>query len=166
MSGQGTKIPQVRQRSQNWKQRTKAPKLWPPDAKNWLIRKDSEAGKAWRQEEKGTTQDEMLGWHYWLDGHEFEQVVMSWWWTRKPGVLQFMGSQRVRWDWAAELNWRSHKLHGVAKRKEKKIPEHEKLYRAKTPGYPISRQQGRKEVGNLQMKRTLRDRLAKFSVWK
>ena len=92
-----------------------------------------------KQEEKGTTEDEMLAWHHWLDGHEFEQVVMSWWWTGKPGMLQSTGLQRVRQDWVAVLNWRSHKLHGVAKRKKKKILEHEKLRRAKTPGYPISR---------------------------
>ena len=51
-----------------------APILWPPDAKNWLIRKDSDAGKDWRQEEKGATEDEMVGWHPWLDGHESEQA--------------------------------------------------------------------------------------------
>ena len=46
--------------------------LWPPHAKNWLTRKDPDAGKDWRQEEKGMTEDEMVGWHHWLDGHEFE----------------------------------------------------------------------------------------------
>ena len=46
--------------------------LWPPDAKNWLIGKDLDAGKDWRQEEKGMTEDEMVGWHHRLDGHEFE----------------------------------------------------------------------------------------------
>ena len=46
--------------------------LWPPDAKNWLIWKDSDAGKDWRQEEKRTTEDEMVGWHHRLNGHEFE----------------------------------------------------------------------------------------------
>ena len=51
-----------------------APILWPPDAKNWLIGKDPDAGKDWRQKEKGTTEDEMVGWHHWLDGHEFEQA--------------------------------------------------------------------------------------------
>ena len=49
------------------------PILWPPDAKNWLIWKDSL--KVWRQEEKGTTEDEMVGWHHWLNGHEFEQAL-------------------------------------------------------------------------------------------
>ena len=51
------------------------PLLWPPDAKSWLIWKDLDAGKDWRQEEKGTTEDEMVGWHHWLDGHEFEQAL-------------------------------------------------------------------------------------------
>ena len=53
------------------------PVLWPPHAKNWLIGKDSDAGRDWGQEEKGRTEDEMAGWHHWLDGHESE-------WT--PGV--------------------------------------------------------------------------------
>ena len=48
------------------------PILWPPDVKNWLIWKDPDAGKDWRQEEKGMTDDEMVGWYHWLDGHEFE----------------------------------------------------------------------------------------------
>ena len=48
------------------------PILWPPDEKNWLIRKDPEAGKDWRQEEKGMTEDEVVEWHHQLDGHEFE----------------------------------------------------------------------------------------------
>jgi len=48
------------------------PILWPSDAKNWLIWKDPDAGKDWRQEEKRTTEDETVGWHHWLNGHEFE----------------------------------------------------------------------------------------------
>ena len=48
------------------------PILWPPDAKNSLIWKDPDAGKDWRQEEKGMTEDEMVGWHHRLNGHEFE----------------------------------------------------------------------------------------------
>ena len=51
---------------------TEAPIFWPPDAKNWLLRKDPNAGKDWRWEEKGMTEDEMVGWHQRLDGHEFE----------------------------------------------------------------------------------------------
>jgi len=51
-----------------------APIFWPPDAKNWLIGKYPDAGKDWRQEEKGTTEDEMVGWHHWLNGHEFEST--------------------------------------------------------------------------------------------
>ena len=48
------------------------PILWPPHAKSWLIGKDSDAGRDWGQEEKGTTEDEMAGWHHWLYGHEYE----------------------------------------------------------------------------------------------
>ena len=54
-----------------------APILWPPDAKSWLIGKDPDAGRDWGQEEKGMTEDEMAGWHHWLDGRESD-------WT--PGV--------------------------------------------------------------------------------
>ena len=61
----------------NWKDWcwTEAPILWPPDSKNWLLRKDSDAGKDQRQEEKGMTEDEMVGWHHRLNGHEFEQAA-------------------------------------------------------------------------------------------
>ena len=82
------------------------PVLWPPHAKGWLIRKDPDAGRDWGQEEKGMTEDEMAGWHHWLNGHEFEWNSGSWWWTGRPGVLWFMGPQsqtRLR-DWT-ELNW-------------------------------------------------------------
>ena len=54
---------------------TEAPIFWQPDGKSWLIRKDPDAGRNWRQEEKGTTEDEMVGWHHWLDIHEFEQAA-------------------------------------------------------------------------------------------
>ena len=52
-----------------------APILWTPGANSWLIRKDSDAGKDWRQEEKGMTEDEIVGWHHWLNGHEFKHVL-------------------------------------------------------------------------------------------
>ena len=81
---------------------------WPHDAKNWLIWKDPDAGKDWRPEEKGMTEDEMVGWHHQLDGHEFEQALGVG--TGKPGVLQSMGSQRVGHDWATELNGTEAKL--------------------------------------------------------
>ena len=66
-----------------------APILWPPDAKNWLIGRDPDTGKDWRQEEKGMTEDEMVGCHHQLDGHEFEQTLevgngqwtLVWWST-------------------------------------------------------------------------------------
>ena len=74
-----------------------------PIAKSWLIRKDPGAGKDWKQEEKGIIEDEMVGWHHWLDGQEFEQV---------PGVGDAEGSlvhcclwgrKESRYDWATEL---------------------------------------------------------------
>ena len=52
--------------------KAETPILWPPDVKNWLISKDPDPGNDWRQEEKGTTEDKMVGWHHRLDGHEFE----------------------------------------------------------------------------------------------
>ena len=76
----------------------KTPILWPLDAKNWLTAKDPDAGKDWRQEEKGMTEDEMAGWHHRLNGHWVWASSRSWWWTGRPGVLQSMESQRVRHD--------------------------------------------------------------------
>ena len=78
------------------------PIFWPSDAKSWLIWKDPDAGKDWEQEEKGMTEDEMVGWHQWT----WVWVNSgNWWWTGKPGILQSMGLQRVRHDWVTELNW-------------------------------------------------------------
>ena len=77
--------------------------LWPPDVKNWFLWKDSDAGKDWRQEEKGTTGDEMVGLHHLLDGHEFEQA---------PGVGDGQGSLVCCSPWGCkesdmteQLNW-------------------------------------------------------------
>ena len=79
------------------------PIIWPPDAKNWLIWKDPDAGKDWRWE-KG-----MTGWNSWMASPTQWTWVWvnsrSWWWTGRPGVLQSIGSQRVGHDWATELNW-------------------------------------------------------------
>ena len=79
------------------------PILRPPDAKNWLIGKDPDSGKDWRQEEKETTEDEMVGWHHWLNGHEFEQA---------PGVGDGQGGLvccsprgRKESDMTEQLNW-------------------------------------------------------------
>ena len=63
--------------------KAETPILWLPDVKNWLIWKDPDAGKDWSQEEKGMTEDEMVGWHHQLDGYEFEQA---------PGVGDGQGS--------------------------------------------------------------------------
>ena len=69
---------------------TEAPKFWPPDAKSWLIGKDPDAGKDWRWEEKGTTEDEMVRWHHWLNGHDFEYT---------PGVGEGQGSLECCSPW-------------------------------------------------------------------
>ena len=82
------------------------PVLWPPHAKSWLIGKDSDAGRGWEQEEKGTTEDEIDGWMASLTRWTWVSVISgSWWWTGRPGVLQSMGSQRVRHDWLTDLIW-------------------------------------------------------------
>ena len=83
--------------------KAETPVLWPPDAKSWLIGKDSDAGRNWGQEEKGTTEDEMAGWHHWLDGREFE-------WS--PGVGDGQGGLACCNSWGCKesdtterLNW-------------------------------------------------------------
>ena len=81
--------------------KAETPVLWPLHAKSWLIGKDSDAGRDWGQEEKGRTEDEMAGWHHWLDGREFE-------WTLRVGDGQGglaccdSCSRRVRHYWATE----------------------------------------------------------------
>ena len=81
------------------------PVLWPPDAKNQFIGKDPNAGKDWRWEEKGMTEDEMVGWHHWLDGHEFEQApgvgVREAWCTAVHSVTK----SQTRLSNRTELNW-------------------------------------------------------------
>ena len=83
--------------------------LWPPDAKNWLIWGDPDAGNHWRQKEKG-----MTGWNGWMASvTQWTWVWVdsrSWWWTGRPGMLRFTGSQRVRHDWPTQLNWTQYML--------------------------------------------------------
>ena len=85
--------------------KTGAPILWPTDANNWLIEKDPDAGKDQRQEEKGMAEDEMVGWHHWLDGHEFEQAPG----VRGQGSLACCSPRGHKeldmTDWM-ELNWK------------------------------------------------------------
>ena len=80
------------------------PILWPPDAKSWLIWKDPDAGKDWGQEEKGTTEDEMVGWHHWHNGHGFGWTLGA---GDGQGGLMCCGSwgHRFGHDWATEVNW-------------------------------------------------------------
>ena len=79
------------------------PILWPPDAKKWLIRDNPDAGKDWRQEEKGATEDEMAGWHHRLNGYEFEQAL---WVGYRQGSLACCSSWgRKESDTTEWLNW-------------------------------------------------------------
>ena len=87
---------------------TEAPILWPFDGKNWLTGKDPNAGKDWRWQEKGMTEDEMVGWYHWLNGHEFEQA---------PGVGDGQGSLACWSPWGCKesdttewLNWTELKM--------------------------------------------------------
>ena len=82
------------------------PILWPPDSKNRFIGKDPDAEKDWRQEEKSTTEDEMVGWHQQLDGHEFEQALGI---GDGQGILACCNpwGRRVGHNWATELNWKT-----------------------------------------------------------
>ena len=81
---------------------TEAPVLWPPDAKNWLIGKDLDAGQDWRWK-KGMTDDEMVGWRHQLNGCELEWTPGDSEGIGKPGMLQSMGSQKL--DMMEQLNW-------------------------------------------------------------
>ena len=92
--------------------KAETPVLWPPHAKSWLIGKDYDAGRDWGQEEKGTTEDELAGWHHWLDGHESE-------WT--PGVGDRQGGLACCDSWGHKesdtterLNWTEGKSGGCA----------------------------------------------------
>ena len=84
--------------------KAETPVLWPPHEKSWLIGKDPDAGRALGQEEKGTTEDQMAGWHHWLEGHESE-------WTpgigdeREAWLTGIFGVPRVGHDIATLLNW-------------------------------------------------------------
>ena len=92
--------------------KAETPVLWPPHAKSWLIGKDYDAGRDWGAGGKGDDR----GWDGWMATPTRWMWVWvnsgRWWWTGRPGVLRFMGSQRVRHDWATELNWT---VHGVTK---------------------------------------------------
>jgi len=85
--------------------KAETPILWPPHEKSWLIRKDSDAGRDWGAGGKGDDR----GWDDWMASpNRWTWVWVNsrrWWWAGRPGMLWFMGSQRVGHDWATELNW-------------------------------------------------------------
>ena len=79
------------------------PVFWPPDVKNWLIGKDPDAGKDWRQEEKGLTENKMVEFHHQLDAHEFEQVLGVWWWTEREAW--YAAVRGVENSWTQLSDW-------------------------------------------------------------
>ena len=88
------------------------PILWPPDVKSWLIWKDPDARKDWGPEEKGTTEDEMAGWHHRLNGHEFQWTpgVHSWqcrdaWHAAVHEIAELITTEQLNWT---ELNWKKY----------------------------------------------------------
>ena len=85
------------------------PILWPPHTTSWFIGKDPDAGRDWGQKEKGT-----IGWDGWMASSTRCTWVRvnsgSWWWTGRPGMLGFLGSQRVGHNWVTELNWLASKF--------------------------------------------------------
>ena len=80
-----------------------APILWPPDVKNWLLGKDPDAGKDWRKKEKGSTEDEMVGWHHQLNGCEFEQALGVG--DGQGGLACCRSWGRKQLDISEKLNW-------------------------------------------------------------
>ena len=84
--------------------KVEVPILWPPDAKSWLIRKDHDAGKDWRQEEKGTTEHEMVGWYDWPNGREFEQA---------PGDAEGQGSLACYSPWGHKESDMTEQLNNI-----------------------------------------------------
>ena len=98
------------------------PVLWLPDVKNWLTGKDPDAGKDWRREEKWTTEDEMVGWHHWLNGCEFEQI---------PGDGDGQGSLACCSPWGCKksdmterMNWTKHFLVALPQLTNSRSPNH------------------------------------------
>ena len=96
------------------------PILWPPDAKNWLIGKDSDAGKDWRQKEKGIAENEMVGWHHQLHGHEFEQA---------PGVGEGQGSLACCSPWDYKQSDSTERLN--------RVPCHNYIHIVVQPQHPF-----------------------------
>ena len=100
--------------------KAETPILWPLDAKDCLTGKDPGDGKDWRQEEKGTTEDKVVGVRHQFDGHEFEQALGVGDGQGSLGILQSTGPQRVGHDWVTELNIRKKKNKSNKKRERRK----------------------------------------------
>ena len=113
---------------------TEPPILWPPDVKNWLFRKDPDAGKDWMQEEKGIAEDEMVGWHHWPNGHEFEQA---------PGVGDIQGSLVCCSPWGRKesdttewLNWTELNISKCERQTDESRESEQRLWESVWVGIP------------------------------
>ena len=125
---------------------TEASVLWPRDVKSWLIRKYPDTGKDWRQEEKGTTEDEMVGWHHWLNGHGFEQAL---------GVGDLQGSLACCTPWGQEELDMTEQLnnHNIKKWDQEEVI----LLNVKTGGKSSASDEGKKQNKNQQQKTVVRN---------
>ena len=96
--------------------KAETPVLWPPHAKSWLVGKDSDAGRDWGQEEKGTTEDEMAGWHHWLDGRESEWTpavgdgqgglaCCNSWGRKESDTTQWLNWTELKWTSKWNMVW-------------------------------------------------------------
>ena len=112
------------------------PILWPPDAKSQLIRKDFDAGKDWWEEEKEMTEDEMVGWHHWLDGHEFEQ---SSWIDGQGSLACYSPWGRNELDTTEQLNWNL--IHRVTSKQKMFLLDSEHYFPINVSFYPRSHPQ-------------------------
>ena len=116
-----------------------APILWPPDAKSRLIRKDPDAGKGWGQEEKGVTEDEMVGWHHWLNGHEFEEppgvrerqgnwAFCSWWDCKESDTTERLKNNYNTWRRILIFTEYTQNIHSSVSNTELVTRTHRNLY--------------------------------------
>ena len=86
-----------------------APILWPPDVKSWFTGKDPDARKNWGQEKKSVTEDEMVGWHHWLNRHEFEQILGD---SEGQGSLACCSPRNLRVSWTQLSDWTMNTIFG------------------------------------------------------
>ena len=133
--------------------KAETPVLWPPHGKSWLIGKDSNARRDWEQEEKGTTEDEMAGWHHWLDGRESEWTLGDG--DERGGLACCNSWGRKELDKTEWLNW-TEEL--VKKKKKTKLKRDKPLVKlTKKRKLKIRNEQGYVTPDNTEMQRIIRN---------